>query len=128
MPKGVRGSSYFQWNYSSSTIIRRKGFGKDTNQFFAKTLYEYSYPYTPYDFYRTEGAHMADNVRIRANDDHGTITYQSKYAAKLHEGVGMNFQKIAHPLATAHWEQAAWKYHKDQILAEVDAYRKSRSV
>lgn len=128
MAKGVKGSGYFQWNYSSSTIIRRKGFGKDLNKFFAQTLYEYSYPYTPYDPYRTEGAHMCDNVRIQANEDHGTIVYQSKYAARLHEGKNMNFQKGGHPLATHHWEQAAWTQSKDRILAEVDAYRRSKSV
>jgi len=128
MAKGVAGSGYFKWNYSNSDIIRRKGFGKELNRFFAQTLYEYSYPYVPYDPYRTEGAHLADNVRIRANEDHGTITYQNKYANKIHEGVGMNFNKQIHPLATAHWEQAAWRQNKDRILAEVDAYRKARSV
>ncbi len=128
MPKGITGSGYFQWNYSSSTIIKRKGFGKDLNEFFAKTLYEYAYPYTPYDITRESGAHMADNVRIQANEDHGTITYQSVYAKKLHEGTGLNFQQTAHPLATHHWEQAAWRQSKDLILKEVDAFRKRRST
>lgn len=124
MPRGVAGSSYFQWNYSSSTIIKRKGFGKDLNEFFAKTLYEYAYPFTPYDALRVEGAHMADNVRIFANEDHGSIVYQSKYAKRLHEGSGMHFQKTIHPLATSHWEQAAWRQAKNRILDEVDDFRK----
>lgn len=128
MAKGKAGSGYFEWNYSNSDIIRRKGFGKATNEFFAKTLYEYSYPYVPYDPYRKSGAHLADNVRIRAYEDHATLTYQNKYANKIHEGVGMHFQKEAHPLATHHWEQAAWRQSKAMILAEVDAFRKSRSV
>ena len=128
MAKGVAGSAYFEWNYSSSTIIRRKGFGKDLNYFFAKTLYEYAYPYTPYDPYRTEGAHMADNVRIFANEDHGSIVYQSKYAKYLHEGRHMNFNKAIHTRATSHWEQAAWRNSKEQILAEVDLYRKAHSL
>ena len=128
MAKGKLGSGYFQWNYSSSTIIKRKGFDKETNKFFAKTLYEYAYPYTPYDITRDFGAHMADNVKISADDERGMITYQSPYARKLHEGRNLNFQKAGHPLATHHWEQAAWKQSKDLIIAEVDAFRKSRSV
>lgn len=128
MAKGAKGSSYFKWNYSNSIIIRRKGFDKETNRFFAQTLYEYSYPYVPYDPYRDSGAHLADNVRIRANDDHGTITYQNKYANKIHEGSGMNFNKMIHPLATHHWEEFCWKQSKDQILAEVDAFRQRRAT
>lgn len=134
MAKGVLGSGYFQWNYSSSTIIRRKGFDKETNKFFAQTLYEYSYPFTPYDPYRVAGAHMADNVRIFANNDHGTIIYQSWYARYLHEGVTpkgtpiSSFNPRIHPLATSHWEQAAWKQGKDFIIAEVDAFRKKRAT
>ena len=128
MARGVAGSGYFEWNYSSSTIIRRKGFDRQTNEFFAKTLYEYAYPYTPYDIRRTEGAHMADNVRIQSYDDHATIVYQSPYSAKLHEGRHLHFQQTAHELATHHWEQAAWRQSKDLIIAEVDAFRKSRSV
>ncbi len=128
MARGVAGSAYFQWNYSSSTIIKRKGFGKDLNEFFAKTLYEYAYPYTPYDITRDSGVHMADNVRIQANEDHGTIVYQSVYAKKLHEGNGLHFQTLAHPLATHHWEQAAWRQSKDLILSELDKYRKAHSL
>ena len=128
MAKGVAGSGYFQWNYSSSTIIKRKGFDKETNRFFAKTLYTYSYPFTPYEPYRTFGAHMADNVRIQATNNQGMIVYQSKYAKYLHEGKHMNFNKAAHPLATHHWEQAAWRQAKDFIIAEVDAFRKKRAT
>lgn len=134
MARGVLGSSYFEWNYKSSTIIKRKGFGKDLNRFFAETLYEYAYPFTPYDPYRNEGAHMADNVRITANDDHGAIVYQSWYAKYIHEGETpkgvpiKSFNTMIHSLATSHWEQAAWRQNKDRILAELDAYRKSRSV
>lgn len=127
MAKGVAGSGYFHWNYSSSIIIQRKGFDRYTNMFFAKMLYRYSYPYTPYDPYRESGAHMADNVRIQATKNQGMIVYQSKYAKYLHEGKGMNFNKQAHSLATYHWEQAAWRQNKEQMLAELDAYRKKRS-
>ena len=128
MPRGIVGSSYFRWNYSSSTIIKRKGFGKDLNKFFAETLYAYSYPFTPYDPYRSEGAHMSDNVRIFANEDHGTIIYQSSYAKYLHEGKKMNFNQTIHPLATHHWEQAAWRQYKTEMLEDLNNYRKSRSV
>jgi hypothetical protein len=124
MSKRIPYTSYFKWNGKSSTIIRRKGFGKELNKFFAKTLYEYSYPYTPYDFYRQTGAHMANNVRITANNDRGLIIYQSKYAKYLHEG-HYNFQKRAHPLATREWERAAWKYHKEAILYKLNEYREA---
>ena len=127
MARGVAGSGYFQWNYSSSIIIKRKGFDKETNRYFAKTLYEFSYPYTPYDPYRESGAHMADNVRIQATKNQGMIVYQSKYAKYLHDGKEMNFNKQAHPLATHHWEQAAWRQCKEQIIALVDIFRKKRS-
>jgi hypothetical protein len=127
MAKGVAGSGYFQWNYKSSTIIRRKGFDKKTNLFFAKLLYKYSYPFTPYDPYRTSGTHMADNVRFMANNDHGTIVYQSNYAKYLHESKGWNFNKLSHPLATDHWEKYAWLQAKDFIIRDLDKYRKRRS-
>ena len=133
MAKGVAGSGYFKWNYKSSTIIKRKGFDKKTNLFFAKTLYKYSYPFTPYDPYRTTGAHMADNVRFWANDDHGLIIYQSWYAKYLHEGITpqgkkiKNFNKGVQELATKRWEQAAWRQAKEFIVRDVDNYRKKRS-
>lgn len=124
---GALGSGYFHWNYKTSTIIQRKGFDKETNKFFAETLYRYSYNYMPYDPWRKEGKHMADNVRIQSTKNGAYITYLSKYARRLHEGKGMKFNHIAHPLATSHWEQAAWRQHKNEIVGDVDIFRKLRS-
>ena len=132
MPKGMAGSAYFQWNYKSSVIIERKGFDSYTNRFFAKMVHRYSYPYIPYDAKRKSGAHMCDNVRIQANKQRGMIVYQSWYAKFLHEGISpsgtpVKFSKEGHPLATKAWERAAWRAHKAEMLAELDAYRKKRS-
>lgn len=124
--RGGNGYFEFEWNESSSTLIKRKGFGKELNRFFAKTLYEYSYPYVPYSHLRTEGAHMADNVRIFANNDYARIIYQSPYSAKQHENIYMH-DTIIHPLATDHWEKAAWVNSKDLILRDIDNYRKRQS-
>ena len=127
MSRGVAGSAYFEWNYPSSIIIKHKGFGTDLNRYFAQLVFDYSYNFTPYDPFRTEGAHMADNVRIFANDNYGRIIYQSKYARLQHDNKYQHNLMI-HPLATDHWEQAAWRQHSSEILADLDVFRKSRSV
>lgn len=117
----------FQWNKSSAQIISDKGFGPELNKYFAQQLYYYSYEYTPYDPYRQSGAHMADNVRIMANDSKGQIVYQSSYAKKLWDG-DYNFNPMVHPLACNHWTEVAWQQHKSEIISEVDAKRKELSV
>ena len=119
-------SAEFHWNKSSAQIISDKGFGKELNKFIAQTLYEYSYEYTPYDPYRTSGAHMVDNVRIMATEEKGQIVYQSSYAKILWDGT-YHFNTMIHPLACNEWTNVAWLNHKDEILAEADAYRKSIS-
>lgn len=111
----------FQWNYSSSVIIERKGFGPVLNRKLAEICREYMEPYTPYDTGR-----LANDVQIRTRGKDGaSIVYLTPYAKYQYVGASWwNRNKTVHPLATSYWDRAAITNHKTQIVQEVNKYRK----
>lgn len=122
----------FEWNNSASVIVRNKGFGKGLNKDSAQILYETYYPYIPYSLQST-GGNLANNVRITANDDHGTITHLVRYANRQFNADAGNADgvdvlvhrtRMIHELATSHWSDWAWSVHKKEITARVDEARK----
>ena len=121
----------FKWNDSASVIVRNKGFGKELNYDSAEILYAAYLQYVPWSLLETSG-NLANNVRIRAYDDHATITHQVKYAnAQFYadegnpNGVDVKVKRTRaiNELATSHWSDWAWSVHKREIVKEVDEAR-----
>ena len=78
-----------------------------------QTWYRYMFDYIPY---RT-GA-LASTYHINNNGIHFTVPY----AAYQYFGDGFNFSKEMHPLAQAHWGQAALDYHGAAIADEIKEF------
>lgn len=109
----------FQWNYSNSIIIGRKGFGKETNKKSAEIFRRYAHPYVPY-----LTGKLSQTTRIRAYKDHATITYLMPYAKEQYSNPYFRHTKTVHPLATHHWDKATWVANKYKITGEINAWRK----
>lgn len=131
----MAGKFSFEWNYSHSVIVKRKGFGRDLNKHFADLVADYSEEYVPY--YEGDLSHY---VQTRATEDHGTVTYQVPYANAQYTGHWVdangrehfineaNRCRDFHPLATSYWDKAAWTQYKSVITKELNEYRKAHSV
>ena len=116
----------FEWNYSHSIILKRKGFGKELNKYFADLMADYSDEYVPYH----EGD-LSHYVQTRATEDHGTVTYQVPYANKQYQGININESnrdRRFHPLATSYWDRAAWSQYGSVISRKLNQRRKELSV
>lgn len=121
----------FQWNYSHSIILKRKGFGKELNKYFAELMRDYSDEYVPYD----TGA-LASQTRISATNDHGTVTYIAPHAGYQYTGDNgslvpeseWNRNRSVHPLATSFWDKAAWSQYGSVISRKLNQKRKELSV
>lgn len=119
----------FHWNYSSSDIIENLGFGKELNKEAAQIFRSFCEPYIPYDT-----GNMDRRTRITATEDHGTITYLTKYARYQYYGdnsyitgannpTSWNRNLDTHPLATSFWDKACWQNNKRQITNAIDNAR-----
>jgi hypothetical protein len=109
----------FHWNYSSSLIIKRKGFGKDLNKKYAELLYKYSYPYIP-----KRTSKMANKVRITANDERGMITHLVSYARYQYPNTNYHHKTPTR----AKWFEYGFRQHKQTIVSQLNAYRRRHSV
>lgn len=122
----ARSNYSFEWNYSHSVIVRRKGFGKELNQYFADLVADYSEEFVPY----LEGD-LSHFVQTRATDDHGTVTYQVPYAGVQYTGAGINEENRCrqfHPLATSYWDKAMWQHYSGVVGKALNKKRKELSV
>lgn len=127
----------FEWNYSHSIIIKRKGFGKELNKYFADIFAQYSDEFVPFD----TGA-LANSVRTQATEDHGTVTYMAPYAPEQYSGYNgnevldvpftaappWNRNREIHPLATSLWDKACWNTYGSVISRKLNEKRKELSV
>ncbi len=50
------------------------------------------------------------------------VIYNQPYAHRLYEGEGFSFSKEKHPLATAHWDEAAKVAKGKQFADEITKY------
>lgn len=112
----------FEWNYSNSVIIGRKGFGKELNREMAKIMERHMFRFVPYLH-----GDLSNKTRIRAYNDHATITYTQPYANDQYTNTQYKHTKTYHPLATSHWDKAAWQSDKSVIGREVNRARKRYS-
>lgn len=112
----------FQWNYSNSVIIGRKGFGKELNRESAKIMERHMFRFVPY-----LTGELSNRTRITAYKDHATITYMQPYANQQYTHTEYKHTKKYHPLATAYWDKAAWSADKNVIGREVNKARKRYS-
>lgn len=69
------------------------------------------------DFIPMRTGQLASNVQYRATDKEATITHKVPYARYQYNGAGFNFSRDAHPLASAHWDEAAKGAGRAQKLA-----------
>lgn len=121
----------FEWNYSHSMIIKRKGFGIELNKYFADLMRDYSDEFVPYD-----SGDLAAYVQTFATNDHGTVTYQQPYAGPQYTGDNGSDKpenewkrnRSFHPLATSHWDRAAWSQYGSAISRKLNQKRKELSV
>lgn len=122
---GWKGSSTnfsFYWKYSRDQLVKRKGFGEKLNKKFIDIFYEYSWAYTPEDT-----GNMFRRVRKSANDTSATLTYLTVYAKYQHDRP-YHHPKYPKPLATMDWDAITWINHRNQIIRELNAYRKKLST
>lgn len=128
----------FEWNYAHSVLVRRKGFGKELNKYFAHLMAQYCNEFVPY----VSGT-LAGSVRTQATEDHGTITYMAPYAPAQYSGYNgnpdnmdvpftttppWNRNRSVHPLATSLWDKAAWNQYGSAISRKLNQKRKELSV
>ena len=50
------------------------------------------------------------------------VRYIEPYAAKMYYGVGFNFSRDKHPLATAKWDEVALQTQREKLIRAVAAY------
>ena len=71
----------FQWNESLDVIAKEKAGGREGMEFLASEAERLMDPYVPAD-----SLMLAQNVRVSADEEKGSVTYQSPYAHYQYEG------------------------------------------
>ena len=117
----------FQWNYSHSVIIRRKGFNKEFMREVGRIMASHMDKYVPYG--TKYDIHMANRVTVAPRNESVSIQYKVPYANKQYNGPATwNRDTSYHPLATSYWDKACWTNERTQILAEINTVREAFSV
>lgn len=123
MEKGYEGwtgsSARFYWKYSPSYLKKKKGFGKALNKKMGETVVKYATPYTP-----MKTGLMRKAYYVIGYDTYSRITYTTSYAKRQHD---YKAHKYTTPGTGPFWDEEAWRHHSDEIIREVNAYRKTIS-
>ena len=86
----------------------------------AETWHKLYTPFVPMDT-----GNLYSNVAFSAEGDSGVITHKAEYSPYVYQGDHMNFRRDKHPLASAHWNEAAISAGKrDELAAEVQNWLK----
>lgn len=86
--------------------------------FFYNMFYKDMQPYVPADTLT-----MYDTADISSDGILFVQPYSSApYYGKTKDGKQMKFKKDHHPLATDHWDRAAWAANKDKLLRELEEF------
>lgn len=86
-------------------------FGRlDTNRYKLFALNEFYRLY--FDYVPADTMALAREVDISRKGIHHEVLY----ADKVYRGVGMNFKKDLHPLATKEWDKIAYQQNKTRYL------------
>lgn len=81
----------------------------------AETFARLMTPYVPMDTGTLSQSYTTEPYKV---------IYNQPYAHRLYEGEGFNFSKEKHPLATAHWDEAAKAAKGTQFAKEITNYIK----
>lgn len=81
--------------------------------FAAETFARLMTPYVPMDTGTLSQSYTTEPRKV---------IYNQPYAHRLYEGKGFNFSKEKHPLATAHWDEAAKAAKGKQLADEISNY------
>lgn len=111
----------FNWNKSIDQIVKDATGGDKTLLFATQDWHRLYEPFVPMD----TGMLATGAVDHYVEGGQGIIHHKAPYANKMYNGDGLNFQKTHHPLATAHWSDAAKQAGKaDQLAKEVEEFIK----
>lgn len=91
----------------------RRIFGEGTMTYVHTRLHAYMSPYVP-----METGMLDETVDITPKCVH----YKVVYAHRQWDGKNFHFSKDQHPLATAHWEEAAMAAKKDDLCKDITDY------
>ena len=139
----------FQWNGALDVIAKEKAGGREGMEFLASEAERLMDPYVPAD-----SLMLAQNVRISADEEKGSVTYQSPYAHyqyggevygpnypimddrevmgwysppfKTPTGQKLQYSTFRHPLATSHWDRAMLTARTQDLLRSYENYLKGR--
>ncbi len=103
----------FEWYMPIDRVIRDVGVNKNLMEFAAREWHRLYYPFVPY-----RAGQLARQVNFFASDSVGVIDHTVGYANKQYNGVGFNFNRTVHPLASAFWDRAAMAAGKGAALAK----------
>lgn len=104
----------FEWYMPIDRVIRDVGVNKNLMEFAAREWHRLYYPFVPY-----RAGQLARQVQYPpATDTTGFIWHNVPYANKQYNGVGFNFNRAVHPLASAFWDRAAMAAGKGAALAK----------
>lgn len=96
---------------------------KSAKLFFYNEFYRAMEPYVPADTLS-----MYDTANISSDGIFFIMPYSSApYYGKTKDGNQMNFKTDKHPLATDHWDKAAWEAKKNEICAALQDYINRRN-
>lgn len=121
----IKFNTDFKFGKPISRIAKEKIRNDEATQLFmATTWHRLIDPFVPMD----TGNLAHDGVEIYAEGNAGIIHYKASYAQKTYEGESRNFSREKHPLATAHWDEAALAAGKlNELVQSVTDYIYSRS-
>lgn len=111
--------SFFEWNKTEQGLITGLGFNKAFDIYVAERAAAYMNPFVP----MRKGV-LSQNYVTGVDDRGGFVKYTSPYAHYQYNGVGFDFSKEQHPLATHHWDKAMYQADGVEFVAEADRIRK----
>jgi len=103
----------FKWNRTINDIIAEKVANYKTLMFMASAWHRLYDEFTPMD----TGNLAHDSVDTYVDGNSGIIHHKAPYAAAMYYGGGLTFSREKHPLASAHWDEAAKSAGKKEDLA-----------
>lgn len=102
----------FEWYMPIERVIRDVGVNQKLMEFAAREWHRLYYPFVPY-----RGGQLARQVAYYATDSTAVIDHTVPYGNRQYNGVGFNFNRAVHPLASAFWDRAAMAAGKGAALA-----------
>ena len=128
MAKKPRSMS-FRWNYKGEALLKRMGFDRETEGFFARTLIQYAMPYTPYNPLdrKSHEEHIRGGAKVTAYNNRAKITYPDIPYAVYQYNADDSGWKRATPGTMSGWLEYAWTVHKFEITGKVGAFRRWHS-